>query len=328
MAQVIVTESSLENIAGAIRAKLGTQAKYKPAQMAGAIAQIHGDPVLEVLDVNANGTYTPSSGKDGFSQAVVNVPNSYTSGDEGKVVSGGVLVAQSSQSITQNGTYDTTLKNQAIVSVPNSYSASDEGKVVNNGALVAQGSQSITQNGTYDTTLKNQVTVNVSGGGGSGVILSGTETPTSAIGENENLYVKYVVEPSTYDHSIGIDSIYRKVNGAWVDYTEPSLPTKGVHIWTKSTGGYDAAMYVQDGYWDVDNNQFVVTGEIDSVIYTSVQLSTYDCNGIATLIYSNGWLVRATTDVTTNGSDHYSNGQEVKGWQYNTSVDFYVWKIV
>jgi len=164
MAQVIVTESSLENIAGAIRAKLGTQATYKPAQMAGAIAQIHGDPVLEALNVNANGTYTPSSGKDGFSQAVVNVPNSYSAGDEGKVVSGGALVAQSSQSITQNGTYDTTLKNQAIVNVPNSYSASDEGKVVSNGALVAQSSQTITDNGTYDTTLKNQVVVNVPSG--------------------------------------------------------------------------------------------------------------------------------------------------------------------
>ena len=161
MAQVIVTESSLENIAGAIRAKLGTQDTYKPSEMAGAIAQIHGDPVLEALDVRANGTYTPSSGKDGFSQAVVNVPNSYSSGDEGKVVSGGALVAQSSQSITQNGTYNTTLKNQAIVNVANSYSSSDEGKVVSNGTLVGQSSQGINANGTYNTTLKNEVVVNV-----------------------------------------------------------------------------------------------------------------------------------------------------------------------
>lgn len=325
MAQVIVTESSLQNIAGAIRSKLGTQDTYKPSEMAGAIAQIHGDPVLEALNVNANGTYTPSSGKDGFSQAVVNVPNTYASGDEGKVVSGGALVAQSSQSITQNGTYDTTLKNQAIVNVPNSYSASDEGKVVDNGALVAQSSQSITENGTYDTTLKNQVIVNVSGGGGSGVILSGTESPTSVIGENENLYVKYVVEPSTFDHSIGIDSIYRKVNGVWVDYTEPSLPTKGVHIWTKSTGGYDAAMYVQNGYWDVDNNQFVATGEIESVIYTSVQTTTYDCNGIATLQYAGSWVNKATTNVT-DGTNQYASGQTIKTWTYGATVDFYVWK--
>lgn len=147
MAQVIVTESSLENIASAIRGKLNTQDTYKPSEMAGAISQIHGDPVLEALDVRANGTYTPSSGKDGFSQAIVNVPNTYT--------------------------------------------VSDEGKVVSNGALVAQSSQSITQNGTYDTTLKNQIVVNVSGGGGGGQIIFGTDNPASATGNNGDTYVKY-----------------------------------------------------------------------------------------------------------------------------------------
>ncbi len=191
MAQVIVTESSLQNIAGAIRSKLGTQDTYKPSEMAGAIAQIHGAPVLEALTANANGTYTPSSGKDGFSQAVVNVPNSYASGDEGKVVSNGALVAQSSQSINANGTYDTTLKNQVNVSVPNSYSASDEGKVVSNGALVAQSSQSITQNGTYDTTLKNQVVVNVSGGGGGASVTTSLEEPQSGVGSDGDIWVQY-----------------------------------------------------------------------------------------------------------------------------------------
>lgn len=191
MAQVIVTESSLQNIAGAIRGKLGTQDTYTPSEMAGAINQIHGDPVLEELTTNANGTFTPSSGKDGFSRAVVNVPNTYSASDNGKVVQNGALVAQSSQSITQNGTYDTTLKNQAIVNVPNSYSASDEGKVVDNGALVAQSSQTITQNGTYDTALKNRVTVNVSGGGGGGAtILSGTEAPTASVGSDGDIYLE------------------------------------------------------------------------------------------------------------------------------------------
>lgn len=117
MAKVIVTESSLENIADAIRAKLGTQTQYKPNQMASAIGQIHGEPVLETLSATANGTYNPSSGKDGFSQAVVNVPNTYALADEGKVVSNGALVAQTSQSITQNGTYDTTLNDEVVVNV-------------------------------------------------------------------------------------------------------------------------------------------------------------------------------------------------------------------
>lgn len=37
--------------------------------------------------------------------------------DEGKVVSNGSLVAQSSQSITENGTYDTTLINEVVVEI-------------------------------------------------------------------------------------------------------------------------------------------------------------------------------------------------------------------
>lgn len=45
------------------------------------------------------------------------VPNTYTAGDEGKVVSSGVLVSQSSQNIDTNGTYDTTLKNSVNVNV-------------------------------------------------------------------------------------------------------------------------------------------------------------------------------------------------------------------
>lgn len=191
--------------------------------------------------------------------------------------------------------------------------------------------KTITENGRYLPSTDNadgysEVVVNVSGGGSS-VVLSGTETPSNAIGEDENLYVKYVIEPSTFDYSIGIDSIYRKVNGVWVDYTEPAPPTKGVHIWTKSTGGYDAAMYVQNGYWDVDNNEFVATGEIESVIYTSVQSSTYDCYGIATLGYGNSWAVDATDNVT-DGTKQCSSGDRVRTWQYSTSVDFYVWKIV
>jgi hypothetical protein len=45
------------------------------------------------------------------------VPNSYSASDEGKVVNNGALVAQSTRSITENGTYDTTLKNQVTVNV-------------------------------------------------------------------------------------------------------------------------------------------------------------------------------------------------------------------
>ena len=54
----------------------------------------------------------------GYAAVDVNVPNSYAAGDEGKVVSSGALVSQSSTSYNSNGTYDTTLINSVTVNVP------------------------------------------------------------------------------------------------------------------------------------------------------------------------------------------------------------------
>lgn len=129
-----------------------------------------GGSTLGTKTITANGTYNASSDNlDGYSQVIANVPNTYSAGDEGKVVSSGALVSQSSQNIGSNGTYNTTLKNEVVVNVPNTYAAVDEGKVVSGGALVSQTSDTVTQNGTVDTTLINSLTVNVSGGGGSGI---------------------------------------------------------------------------------------------------------------------------------------------------------------
>ena len=84
MSKVLITESYLSAIANAIRGRNGTQNTYTPAQMAAAVTA---------------------------------VPNAYAAGDEGKVVSNGALVAQSSSSVTQNGTVDTTLINSLTVNV-------------------------------------------------------------------------------------------------------------------------------------------------------------------------------------------------------------------
>lgn len=155
-----------------------------------------GDCDLDEKVITQNGTYNATDDMvDGYSSVDVNVPNSYSLADEGKVVSNGTLTEQTTQTITENGTYDTTLVSSltadidsgypeptgtvnitqngtanvkdyasANVNVPNTYAAGDEGKVVSNGALVAQGSQTITQNGTYDTTLISEVTVNAPSG--------------------------------------------------------------------------------------------------------------------------------------------------------------------
>ena len=75
-----------------------------------------GDITVEALSVESNGTYTAEEG-NAFNPVNVSVPNSYTAGDEGKVVSNGALVAQTSDTVTQNGTVDTTLINSLTVNV-------------------------------------------------------------------------------------------------------------------------------------------------------------------------------------------------------------------
>lgn len=160
MAQGLITESYLSDIASAIRSKNGQSISYTPSQMASAIQSIVSAGELTIISksINANGVYTPSSDNaDAFSGVVVNVPNTYNISDEGKVVASGSLSTQGSLSIYSNSVYDTTLYSQVNVSVE--------------GLQPIFVSKIITENGSYDPTDDNadaysQVVVNVSGGGG------------------------------------------------------------------------------------------------------------------------------------------------------------------
>lgn len=74
MAKVLVTESYLEDIGDAIRAKLETQDTYTPSEMAGAIGQISGGATLISKTITQNGTYNAADeSADGYSSVVVDV---------------------------------------------------------------------------------------------------------------------------------------------------------------------------------------------------------------------------------------------------------------
>ena len=64
--------------------------------------------------ISSNGTHDVT----GYASANVQVPNSYSVSDEGKVVSNGALVAQTSDTVTENGVVDTTLIDELTVNVP------------------------------------------------------------------------------------------------------------------------------------------------------------------------------------------------------------------
>ena len=62
MSQVRVNESSLTNIADAIRDKNHEVTKYKPSEMPAAISRIKTtDPVFDKLTVTENGKYKPTA---------------------------------------------------------------------------------------------------------------------------------------------------------------------------------------------------------------------------------------------------------------------------
>lgn len=155
MATRKINDSRLSAIGNAIRAKNGTLELIAIEDMPDAIMDIETEPTIESKNIDANGTYTAPTGVDGFSPVVVNVPNSYSASDEGKVVDNGELVAQTSRTIDENGTYDTTTNNEVVVDVE--------------GGSATLISKTITENGTYDATDDDadgysEVTVDVEGG--------------------------------------------------------------------------------------------------------------------------------------------------------------------
>ena len=78
-----------------------------------------GGPSVDVepISITQNGRVVAPYGK-AYSPVNVDVPNTYTAEDEGKVVSNGGLVSQTNLSVTQNNTYDTTTVDSITVDVP------------------------------------------------------------------------------------------------------------------------------------------------------------------------------------------------------------------
>lgn len=104
---------------GTYTAPTGTA--YSPVDVS-----VSGSATLIEKNISANGTYTASSDSaDGYSKVVVSVANTYSAGDEGKVVKNGALASQGSATYTTNNTYDTTDISSVTVAVSGGGGASN-----------------------------------------------------------------------------------------------------------------------------------------------------------------------------------------------------------
>lgn len=92
MAKKLYEESNMVEIGRAIQNKLGTSSSFTVPDMAYAILMISSHGLLQSLMCSENGMYMPEENYDGFSNVVVNVPES-------------VPTVFGSKTISENGTY-------------------------------------------------------------------------------------------------------------------------------------------------------------------------------------------------------------------------------
>ena len=97
-------------------------------------------PCLGSKDISVNGAYRASNdGYDGYETVAVNVPNSYTSSDNGKVVqyqnNRYQLVSQTNISVTSNQVLNTTTYKQVTISVPSTGTDTSDATLMGNTQL-------------------------------------------------------------------------------------------------------------------------------------------------------------------------------------------------
>lgn len=186
MATKKINDVIFTSIANAIRGKLGVMSFFYPHEMASAINEIKGEPSIQPKSIYANGLYSVSEGVDGFNPVVVNVPNTYSVGDNGKVVSGASLVAQTPMSVSENGVYDTTQNNEVTVAVAG-------GGDITSDATLTSGSQMLSGYTAYARGSKYTGTIPMYNGsidGGQGSVPSYDFYSGS-----------YIITPSTVDQA-------------------------------------------------------------------------------------------------------------------------------
>lgn len=200
-----------------------------------------GEPTgTKQISISANGTTTENVAAYADAEITVSVPNSYTAADEGKVVSSGALVAQTSDTVTQNGTVDTTLISSLTVNV----------SVGSGYTRYATGTYTPPQ--TFNTTGNRAITT----------VSEIGFTPTYFIlavnNTSDVLGTQYAILRETFE-TVGNPSHYFRSYTRYTNTTGTLGQAGNQGSWTTQTNGY---LYLSDGtvYLRTVSNVILVGG--------------------------------------------------------------------
>ena len=173
----------------------------------------------------------------------------------------------------------------------------------NAGAEAVIVSKNITANGTYNASSDsadgyNPVTVNVPG-------------PT--------ILSKNITANGTYNASSDSADGYNPI----IVNVPQSQPIPAYRVYTHSTGGSDASLYIAIG--NIQNGMFTPTGEPQSLIYTDAS-TPVNYGDTFTIQYSNSWILRSLSALNSNYVDYNAN-VEVKRWSYNEEYSAVIYAI-
>ena len=233
MPHVYTLEENYENIADAIRDKLGVQTTYKPGDMAAAIETIGGSaPVLQTKTVTPTASQqnvTPDTGYDGLSRVTVNATPLTTKS---------ATPSTSSQSITP-GTGYVGLSSVTVNPIPSEY-------------IIPTGTVSITSNGTVDVKQYASANVNVSGGGGG-------KNVQVHIGTAETNSTSYVATSVTL--TVAKTGTY---NISWTGARSTGSGTSGSQLYKNGSAVGSAVTTFTRSYWQYVKltNQSLTAGDV------------------------------------------------------------------
>ena len=120
---------------------------------------------------------------------------------------------------------------------------------------------------------------------------------------------------------LGVQTEYlpSEMPGAIESITGGGSSSEAVRVWTNSTGGIDASLYIQHGTYE--NGSFVGDSEVQTLLYSDATSADVEYYGLISIRYNSGqtmWVLKSLIDDLD--IVHYT-GDEIASWNYANTAN-------